>query len=541
MLSACSNQQSPTVKPVENPFYDRAFEYREKGEADSAFRYFNKAKDYFIQNKDTYGAGKCLVNMSIISTDKGDYFGGQELAVSALKYLNERDQKQYPYLHPNYNNLGIATHQLGDYIRALSFFDSAIRFAKDSLDIRLYLNNKARTYQQIKKYTEALKIYNHILAGESKNRKEYARALSNIAKTKWLQDSNYNAAPTLLKSLNIRISENDLLGLNSSYAHLADYYSKTQKDSALIYAEKRFVIAKQLNSATDQLEALEILIKLNPKERTKEYFERYKKLDDSVQLAHSSARNQFALIRFETEQHKANNLVLQKDNEAKKYQLIILISISLFILFFGMFWYKKRKQKMALEAQNAIRKSQLKTSRKIHDVVANGLYRIMNEMENQEMDKNVVVDRIEDLYKKSRDISHEEPISDTQAFHIRIASLLKSFATEDIHIAIAGNSAKLWQSVSPTVFYEVEHVIQELMVNMKKHSKADKVGFRFDRSQNQIHIYYTDNGIGMPSDTKFTNGLRNAGNRISSIDGIINFDTMRENGLRIQISFPVTN
>nr|GFD55410.1 hypothetical protein [Tanacetum cinerariifolium] len=61
---------------------------------------------------------------------------------------------------------------------------------------------------------------------------------------------------------------------------------------------------------------------------------------------------------------------------------------------------------MELEAQNALRNSQLNTSKRVHDVVANGLYRVMTEIENQaDMDRENVLDKIEALYEKSRDIS----------------------------------------------------------------------------------------------------------------------------------------
>jgi signal transduction histidine kinase len=78
------------------------------------------------------------------------------------------------------------------------------------------------------------------------------------------------------------------------------------------------------------------------------------------------------------------------------------------------------------------------------------------------------------------------------------------------------------------------------MVNMKKHSSASNVAVRFENQQDQIIIYYADNGVGMQADTPRNNGLRNTGNRINSINGAINFDATVEKGLKIQISFPVS-
>lgn len=521
--------------------------FQEKGMADSAFFYFNKAKDLFVHQKDSLNAGKCLVNMGIISTNKGDYFGAQEISLNALSYFDLKNETHYIYIRSNFNNLGIATHNLSDYDAAIKFYDSAIEFSRDPLDTRVILNNKAKTYQVLKKYTTALKLYNLILKGASKNKKEYARALSNISYTKWLQDPNYNVVPSYLKSLRLRKQENDLWGQNSSYSYLFDYYEKKRTDSALIYASKMYLVAKELNSAYDQMEALQKLIEVSPAKETKKYFKSYQKLNDSVQTARQTAKNQFALVRYETEKNKADNLKLQKDNTDKKYQIIkqrAVIFGSFLLIIAGAvivsLWSKKRKQRLQLEAENTIRENQLRTSKKVHDVVANGLYRVMTEIENKDnLDRDGILDRLEDMYEKSRDISYEDDSSPDEDFHQKITELLKSFATETIKVGYTGSNQALWENLNLQAKYEIEHVLQELMVNMAKHSGGSDVFIKFEQTDTHINILYSDNGIGLSKETKFNNGLTNTGNRIKNIHGAITFDTETEKGLRIRISFPI--
>ena len=165
----------------------------------------------------------------------------------------------------------------------------------------------------------------------------------------------------------------------------------------------------------------------------------------------------------------------------------------------------------------------------------------MTEIENQEhIDKERVLDKIEELYEKSRDISYEEHQPIEALFHEQISELLTSFATENTKMLIAGNTPELWDSINAEVRYEVVHILQELMVNMKKHSGASSVGVRFEQKSDQIYIYYTDNGIGMDESTQRNNGLRNTGNRIDTIKGAITFDTKAKKGLKILISFPLS-
>ena len=521
---------------AKNPDLEKAKALYNTGN-DSAFYYFVQATN---KSNDSLDVAISFNYMAVIQSEASDYFGALESLTQSLKYLQEDRKSHRSCLASDYNELGARSNDLQNYKDAIGYFKKAIKFTDRTASIPTIRNNMALSYQKLSEYDEAIQIYQQILKQPVNGPKEYARILSNLAKTKWLKNPAYNATPELFEALNIRRKENDKWGMNASFSHLSDYYTAKAPDTALNYAVKMYQNARELESPDDQLEALQKLIKLGPNKDAKKYFSRYQQLNDSLQTVRNSARNQFALIRFETEEQKADNLLLQKDNQSKTYQLIILISVAMLLFFFGIFWYKKRKQKMALEAQNAIKQSQLKTSKKVHDVVANGLYRVMSELENQErMDKDSMLDRIEDLYEKSRDISYDDPIENTQPPHTRIAELLKSFATEHIHIAIAGNSEALWAPISSTVFNEIEHVLQELMVNMKKHSRADKVGVRFERNQNQLHIFYSDNGVGMPGEIKPNNGLRNTGNRISSIGGTINFGSRADNGLKIEITIPV--
>ena len=486
--------------------------------------------------------------MAVIQSDAGDYFGSNESSLTSLKFLNKKNHKSFDCLSSNYNELGVNNLNLKNYDDALRYYDLAIQYSNDQASELVILNNKALVYREKQDYLEAIKIYNQILPKNEGNNIEHARALSNITLTKWLQDPRYHAASNFLKALQLRERSDDLWGQNSSYSHLSDYYSKTNTDSALFFAQKMYTVAKKIASPDDQLGALQKLINLSPSLSTKRYFEIYQQLNDSVTVARSAAKNQFALIRYESEKNFNDNLKLQKENTDKKYELIkqqILLFLTCLVLVSSIvtasFWFIKRKKKLTLESQNAIRNSQLKTSKRIHDVVANGLYRIMTEIENQnDIEKEYILDKIEDLYEKSRDISYENYLPNHQPFNETISTLLQSFATSSTKILIAGNAPTMWLKVNHGVKFEIEHIIQELMVNMRKHSGASNVGLKFKDNGNQIDIYYTDNGIGLSDAILYKNGLKNTGNRIEVIKGAITFDTKLDKGLKIHISFPVS-
>jgi len=501
---------------------------------DSAFYYFNKAAS---------GSGNNLVisaaytYMGMIQYNAGDYFGSQESLLSALKLLDEKKETEQELASSSYNTLGNNSRSLKNYDDALKYYQIALKFTKDSAYHIINLNNMAVSYQGKKQFDRAYTIYNTILKEIRNNKKEYARILSNIALTKWQKNPTYNAAAELLQALKIRESENDRLGMNASYSHLSDYYLTSHPDSALLYAQKMYAVAQELSSPDDQLLALQKLITLSPAHTIKKYFERYQFLDDSLQTARNNAKNQFALIRYEAEKHKSQSLLLQKENAEKKVRIVtqqvilfgvVLLSIAV------LFWYRKQKQQ-------ALREQQLKTSQKVHDVVANGLYRIMTKMEHQpEIEKQQLLDDMEILYEQSRDISYETMEETKQSFNNKIVELLKSFSTERTSISIVGNTHDAWAHLNEKARTELKRALQELMVNMKKHSGAKNVVVRLDKSKNGLNIRYTDDGKGVPAGFRYGNGLRNTENRIISIGGQFTFNHPLATGLNIQIFIPIS-
>lgn len=534
-LYACQ-QNGGTGKISEDADYKKGETFLFK-QNDSAYYYFNKVT---ANSRDSLLIAMAYNNMGTILSDAGDYLASQESLLKSLTFLDESDKRARWCLTANYNELGITSYELLNYDKALEYYDLASKFTDDSSYKQTIVNNKALIYQKKKDYPKAVRLFEDILSKTDHEGLAYARVATNLAKTRWLQDPQYNAAPILLKALQIRLKEDDVAGQNSSFRHLADYYTTTRPDSALHYAGKMYDAARRLNNANDKLEALQKLIRLSPAHAVKNYFSVYQKLSDSVQNARNAARNQFALIRYEAEKHEMENMRLQKANTEKEYQIIgvafLLVTVSVGFVF----WYRKRKQRLDLEAQNAIKENQIRLSKKVHDVVANGLYRIMSELENtDDVDKDDLLDKIEDMYERSRDLSYERGYA-KQNFHEAIAELIKSFATGTTKVLVQGNSAELWQNVDGNTRQEAAHVLQELMVNMKKHSKAHNVLVRFAKNDNTVNIVYSDDGIGFSRDFQPGNGLSNTGNRIESIDGTITFDRDTTTGVTIRISFPAS-
>ncbi|WP_139252651.1 ATP-binding protein [Elizabethkingia meningoseptica] len=541
LMVSCTQKEKNNInqlyKETDNPYYEEAWSYLDKKDPINAFQYFNKAKELFLKNNDSLGIGKCLMNMGIILTDQGDYFGAQETSLEARKYFNENNKEDYDYINANYNNLGIVNRNLKNYNKAIEFYTIAIKFSLNNIDKLVYLNNIANVYRDNKEYTKALNIYNQISKENKKGDKEYSRTLTNLAKTKWLQNSDYNPVPEFKKALNIRLEEKDIFGQNSSYAHLADYYTEKKPDSALLYAHKMYNVAQQIKNPNDQIEALQKLVILENPEKSKDYFLTYQKLNDSLQTARNKAKNQFALIRYETEKSKADFQKSQADN-VKKQNLILKQYAGLFfllaMLIVGIFWYKRRKKRLEKEKELEVKNTELRYSKKVHDKVANKVYRVMSEVENTpEMKKEVLLDKLEGIYEISRDISYDHEPTDEK----HLVKMLESYSSKDtVQLVQVGISEIGWDEFNKEIQSEVYHVLQELMTNMKKHSQASRVVIRMSRIQNDIIIRYSDNGTGSETFSP-KNGIKNTGNRMETIGGTITFDSGE--GFKAELKFSV--
>ncbi|MCS3530320.1 tetratricopeptide repeat-containing sensor histidine kinase [Chryseobacterium sp. JUb7] len=545
ILYSCSKQEllSESTKK-ENLFHEKARAFRNSKITDSAFYYYVLAKDEYIKSYDSLRVGQCLVNMAIIETGKGDFYGSIETSLEANKFLtNIKDSINKRDLASSYNNMGVAYGFMYEYDNAIIFYKNAINYAINNKTKFTYYNNLGVAFLKKNDPKNAILYLKQAIA--IRDRTEYSRALNNLAKAKYMRDNNYNPLPEFYKALKIREENNDTEGLNASYYTLSEYFKTKDKNKALFYTKKMLQTAIAVKNPEDKLQALIKLIELNPDNISK-YFKEYQFLNDSLLISRNKAKNQFAYFRYGIEKEKTENLSLKAD-VAERENHIILRNIGIVTLFFlligGFFLYKKRKKRLEQEKELEVKNTQLKLSKKVHDVVANGIYQVMTKIENKEhFDKNEALDELEFVYEKSRDISYEKEDSkhgDLQ-FGKKISDLIASFKNDSVNTYIAGNDHEIWKDLKSSIQEEIFQITRELLVNMKKHSKADRVAFKFERINDTVTVQYTDNGIGISGEPIFNNGLKSTVSRIENIRGKIIFDTETEKGLRIIISFPAS-
>jgi signal transduction histidine kinase len=87
-------------------------------------------------------------------------------------------------------------------------------------------------------------------------------------------------------------------------------------------------------------------------------------------------------------------------------------------------------------------------------------------------------------------------------------------------------------------------IVQELLNNAVKHSKASNLHFHINRLDKTLHLHYWDNGIGFEAE-KLTPSFKSMGlsgmkERIKSLNGTIEFTSQPGNGLSINMQIPIS-
>ncbi|MCH4823373.1 tetratricopeptide repeat protein [Gramella lutea] len=525
-------------------YYRKSIVFRSLKKYDQQFENAFRASKFDLAIGDTSSAGRRLSEMAFAQSLTTDYIGAQESGTEALKYLSEEDSS---YISNAYNTIATAYRNQGFYQDAVKEWRNALKYATTIRDSLSNLNNIALTLQDQEKYDEALKIFEDIIERSNEtNKTSKARFIDNYAYTKWLQDSSAIVIDELLQAVEFRRRENDQNGLLASYDHLSDYYQFKSKRLSRIYADSLLQTAQNTSSKTSQLNALQKLIQLSPSNEIKNLSKIYIQLNDSIRKENIRAKNFFAKIRYDEKQKQEEIRSLEAESseqrlqtEELKNQTIILSLGGMLILVSSVFGFYYLRQRHEKEKIQEAYKTESRISKKIHDELANDVYNVMGGMQN--IAPNHLMDKLEHIYKRTRNISRENSSIHTGDNYLpHLVSTLSSTISENTRLILRGEETIYWNNISQEKKIILYRVLQEIMINMNKHSKARLVAIIFSEEKNSLKIQYTDNGIGVTkTNLKSGNGIQNMENRIFSIKGRLNFEIEQEKGLKIFIQIPI--
>ena len=551
LLSCCffscqKNEKEETASSNAAKYYSllkKAEQCETKLVYDSAFYYYNQAKVSCNPKIDKDNIIYALMRMSFIQQIQSDYSGSEANATESIPYFKGAKQKAYI---PNlYNVLGIACMEQKNFESALYYYQQASRFTPNSLEKIILLNNISVVYMEQEKFDDAIAILKSIVRNKdiSQNKETQARILDNLGYC-YFKVGNADGISLLKESLELRKQANDEFGLIASYFHLADYYEKSQPPLSIAFALKGYQLATQLKNKEDQLQLLGKLIQNTSGDESKKYALIRLSLSDSLTHSRQIAKNQFAKIKYDATKTKVENSILKVEQEkiSNRNTLLVISLGAFFIIFILLYIILKIKHKK--DKLQEVYSTEIRIANKIHDELANDVFYAMTFAETQNLNagsnKESLLDTLDHIYSRIRNISKENnKISTHSDFIVHLKEMLSSYSNESINVISNGFDSFDWSLIEEHKKIMVYRIVQELLVNMKKHSQCSLVVVTIKKNENKIVVDYSDNGIGINKEELILkNGLQNVENRIKAIKGTINIDATSGKGFKVNFSFP---
>lgn len=518
---------------------------KKEGDLIVALGNFQKAYQEFLVLNDSIEMGSALKNVAVIQNDLGVYSDAENSAINALRYLKGNKKADLTWV---YNALGRASKEREDYGKSIEWYEKALKVEHDILSRAVIDQNIAVVLIKQGRYEEAItRLFQLTKLPEIKNNKKtYAKIINNMASAK-MQLKSPDALNQLMQAYSIRTELADKRELFSSTILLTKYHKKLSPKLALKFAQEAYAIAQQIKSPDAEMESLSYLIALSAAVKSKGYGNRYAYLNDSLASVNNRIRQKYASYEYnldEAENAEADAIrqsqesnLKAKTAEFKNYIYLSAVIIILLLLLFLVYYYKQRQKKIQLQERY---KTESKISKKVHDELANDVFGLRSELEIANVPKNTLK-RVDQIYERTRNISKEYKAIDTgSGFFQSLTFMMSGNLTQEVKLILKGSQDINWVKISENTKVALYRSLQELMINVKKHSNASAVIIAFAKaSNNTLYVEYKDNGTTLVPELSEGSGLQNVDSRISDLNGSFTFESNKHTGCMATISIPV--
>jgi signal transduction histidine kinase len=201
---------------------------------------------------------------------------------------------------------------------------------------------------------------------------------------------------------------------------------------------------------------------------------------------------------------------------------------------------KSKSIQSHLEGQN---KERERIAKDLHDNISGNLAAIklkMSQLQNQTSEIQQIVTSLNNTYHEVRTISHDlipKKVS-INTFSELIEQLVLFRNSSELSIILELFPKNEMNAIPQSVQLEIYSVLQELLTNIHKHSKASKGFVNMTLHNNYVNMLVEDNGIGFLNDNnKDGIGLKNIKSRIHDLKGSFHIES--QVGTVININIPI--
>jgi len=542
--------------------------YTIQGKYDSATYYFDQTIRYCKKEKISIGEAKGYVNLANMYQYKGDY-------TTAIKYYLQsitifEKTKDSLTISQSYQNLSALYTQFDNTEFEFLYLNRALQYVPKQNFVRqgMLYGDIGLGYLRQNKLEEAM---SHFIKAETFSKKAESDELffyvtRNFGEYYKFKKEYLKAIPYYEKAYNNSKNIVDIITRTDLMYILSDLYIQTKSyNKALVFAHQSLEMAQTIDSDQYRYKSLkrlsEIYNKLNQPQKAYHYLEQSYVLKDSVFTKDHLEELTLLQTQFETEkkdksiaeqQVKLNKQTLELIKNQKEKEMYLIVSFGLILISLGI-WYSfrqrqkiKNKEIITLQQQQEIaqlealiegeEKERKRIAQELHDGLNGDLsaikYRLttfeesgLSAIDTENLNK--VINMIDDSCAQVRNISHN--LMPSSIFEYGLIETIREYCLkinthEHFHIDFQffGNYLSLSKKTE-TVIYRI---IQELVTNILKHSKATEALIQFNYREDELFITVEDNGIGFDKNVISKGiGHQNIQTRIDFLNAQINVDS----------------
>ncbi len=529
--------------------------YKNTSQYDSAFYYYEKSQNAVKTIDSIHLKGAIHNNIGTLCLETGAYKKAQEHLFKALKYKETTNDSTR--IGSTLLNLGEVQLRLNNWNKAENYYKQSLEIreiVKDTFGILSCYINLGILEKKRGRYQKAHNYYNNVIE-TCKNRINNFLLLrlftyenmGSLYRIEGKIDSAfiyYNKALLIAKKIG---SRNDIAHNKNELAQLE--LNKKNYKSALSLSLEAFSLASENNLFEGLAEYSKTIAttysKIKDHENAFFWLTKHIELNDSLLSLEKRKQIMGMEYEYQTQQKENKILKLTNDNLLKKAQLTrsryitysIASTLVLLLILGYILWYKqKQKQKLAL-LESTLAASETEKTRigqYVHGEIAGRIIKMAYEIERENLQLS---NKLIETSMHVRKVSHEldGTITHGELFIDKIADIMpEPIDNKKFTVDFSPNQNIIINEPHGIHLYRI---IQELVTNNLKYSKANITTIKIELQENYIYLDYKDNGIG--SETfKPGHGFKHIYNRVEVLKGEINVETSKNKGFKVNIHIP---
>ena len=564
--------------------------YNKQTAYESAMEYYQKSLslhqklDSLTSYPDPGTQTSLLAGIGRIYRVKGDYYKALECFGTCLKITYQTQDKTARAT--SLFHIGEVYALLKDYPKALNYYEKSLQLRlvqKDKSEAAASYNNIGKIYNQLGQYQKALEFYKkaRLLVNQVHNKSHLANNLYGTAATFYNAGNIKEALIHYRKALALSEKLGEKLLKAQTKVGIGQVLLANKKyQAAITKAQEGYRLARTHQLKVVAKDAAGMLA--NAYAQTKNYEQAYrfqvifKNINDSLINA-ENIKNAAALEhkrKYEIEkqrqllqQQKKEALMAAELSQQKRQRVLSIFGISvtfvliLLLLLFAYYRYRIRqrhKWEAELKKQNNLKRDavfkaqetmQKKIAQDLHDGVGQLLVALKLNLEatatplekNRKVWKNAF-QLLDKITQDVRSISHLAlpNLIKSDGLTLALEHLLdKTFGSNQInHYFECYNLQKRYPE---SVEINTYRIVQELISNVIKHSKATEVELQLYEIEGCLYVHFEDNGQGFDLDQVKNAGigLLNMRSRVDFLSGSISFERGENGGTCVKVTLPV--